>query len=266
MVAERARTARGARARVGRAVATRRRPPDGGAARRAPRTEGLDLLGWSRDDRDLQARLQLLHRTLGDPWPDVATRRCSTISTHASRRSSTAARRRADLARLDARAPCCSPVAPPTAARDLDRLAPTHLAVRPGNRSGSLRSVPAGGPSWRSSSRSCSARPARPPSSTGRVPVLIHLLSPAGRPVQVTDDLPSFWATGYPQVRAELRGRYPKHPWPEDPTTAVADRPDDRGASAAGAREVAARQRSTTSTAAARHSSTTCVKPAGPPV
>ncbi|NBB83115.1 MAG: ATP-dependent helicase HrpB, partial [Alphaproteobacteria bacterium] len=55
----------------------------------------------------------------------------------------------------------------------------------------------------------------------GRVPVLVHLLSPAGRPVQVTRDLASFWATGYAAVKADLKGRYPKHAWPDDPLQAT---------------------------------------------
>jgi len=63
----------------------------------------------------------------------------------------------------------------------------------------------------------------------GRIPCVVHLLNPAGRPLQVTSDLASFWTRTWPEVRAEMRSRYPKHRWPEDPTTAVASRRTTKG-------------------------------------
>jgi len=66
--------------------------------------------------------------------------------------------------------------------------------------------------------------PTTPTICAGKVPLLIHLLSPAGRPLQITRDLAAFWRTAYPDVRKEMRGRYPKHPWPEDPETMRATR------------------------------------------
>ena len=104
----------------------------------------------------------------------------------------------------------------------IDELAPERLAVPSGSRialdySGDAPALPVRVQEvfgWTGS----------PAVGGGRVPVVLHLLSPAGRPAAVTADLDSFWETGYPQVRAELRGRYPKHAWPEDPRTATPGR------------------------------------------
>jgi ATP-dependent helicase HrpB len=185
------------------------------------RTEGLHLLGWSRDDRQLQHRLQLVHRTLGGPWGAVDD--ASLLADLETRVGPflAGARRRADLTRTPLRDVLLA-TAPPTAARDLDRLAPTHLAVPSGSRVRLDYDPDGGRPVLAVKLQELFGATRTPAVVDGRVPVLIHLLSPAGRPVQVTDDLPSFWSRGYAEVRAELRGRYPKHPWPEDPTTAPA--------------------------------------------
>jgi ATP-dependent helicase HrpB len=107
--------------------------------------------------------------------------------------------------------------------RALDELAPERIAVP----TGSMIAIDYGDPSAPSLSvrlQEVFGMQATPRVGRGRVAVVMHLLSPAYRPVQVTRDLESFWKTGYFDVRKDLRGRYPKHHWPDDPATATAVR------------------------------------------
>ena len=105
--------------------------------------------------------------------------------------------------------------------QNLDRLAPSYLQVPSGNRH-ALDYGEGTAPVLPVKLQEMFGARETPAVAGGTVPVTLHLLSPAGRPVQVTRDLAGFWIRGYPDVRADLRGRYPKHPWPEDPTTAMA--------------------------------------------
>nr|WP_306422554.1 ATP-dependent helicase HrpB [Paenarthrobacter aurescens] len=191
---------------------------------------GLSLIGWSTAADALRRRLALVHRELGDPWPDV-------------REASLLARLEEWLApELEAMAtgssvssvnlaePLRRLLPWPEAAR-LDSLAPERLEVPSGSRvridypevsEHSSGDHDGGRPVVAVKLQECFGWDSTPRLVDGRVPVLFHLLSPAGRPLAVTDDLESFWSGPYSQVRAEMRGRYPKHPWPEDPWTAPA--------------------------------------------
>ncbi|MET9856650.1 ATP-dependent helicase HrpB [Streptomyces sp. NPDC006450] len=184
------------------------------------RVEGLGLLRWTPDAQALRARLGFLHRTLGPPWPEVADdgelleRADDWLEPELSR-----ARRRGDLARIDAGQALnrLLPWATGEAAR-LDELAPERIEVPSGSRIRVDYAAEHGQPVLAVKLQELFGL-AETPRVAG-VPVLVHLLSPAGRPAAVTADLASFWRGGYRAVRAELRGRYPKHPWPEDPATA----------------------------------------------
>ncbi|WP_327363063.1 ATP-dependent helicase HrpB [Streptomyces sp. NBC_01296] len=188
------------------------------------RSEGLGLLRWSADAHALRARLGFLHRTLGGGWPDVQDdgalldRADDWLEPELSR-----ARRRADLGRIDAGQALnrLLPWATGEAAR-LDELAPERIEVPSGSRIRVDYCAEEGqghGQPVLAVKLQEMFGLAETPKVAG-VPVLVHLLSPAGRPAAVTADLASFWQGGYRAVRAELRGRYPKHPWPEDPATA----------------------------------------------
>jgi len=183
--------------------------------------EGLGLLRWSPTARALRARIALLHHAIGDPWPDVGDRALLARAQDWL----PAARSRRDLERIDLVGVLRGLLDHRSAAR-LDELAPQRITVPSG------ASVAIGYPAeqvedpqppvlavklqevfgWR----------AVPRIAAGAVPLQLHLLSPAGRPLAVTTDLESFWQNAYPQVRAQMRGRYPKHPWPPDPLTATA--------------------------------------------
>ncbi|MFG3245922.1 ATP-dependent helicase HrpB [Streptomyces sp. NPDC048187] len=182
------------------------------------RREGLRLLGRSAEAGLLRKRLAFLRRHLGDPWPDVGDEALLARAHEWLEPELSRARRRADLGRIDASEALTRllPWASGEASR-LDELAPERIAVPSGSRI-----------------RIDYDNPEQPvlavklqemfglqqsPRIAG-TPLLVHLLSPAGRPAAVTADLASFWRDGYKGVRAELRGRYPKHPWPEDPATA----------------------------------------------
>jgi ATP-dependent helicase HrpB len=182
------------------------------------RTEGLALLPWTEAATRLRQRLALLHRVLGAPWPDVSdTALLDTLPTWLGP-SLSRSRRRADLARTDVHA-ALSLLLPWPEARRLDDLAPDRLEVPSGAR---IRVDYTGDePVLAVKLQETFGWTTTPTVADGRAPVLLHLLSPAGHPVAVTRDLETFWQGGYHQVRAELRGRYPKHPWPEDPLTAT---------------------------------------------
>ena len=224
---------------------------------------GLDVLPWDEEARGLRARLALLHEHLGEPWPDMSDAALAERSEEwlapavtslagqsggsgGSGRSGESASsgsggRRFSLERLDVAQALRALLPWPQAAR-LDELVPERLEVPSGSQvpvdytamvggsagaAGSAVSADAGRagrPVLAVRVQECFGWAATPRIVEGRVAVLLHLLSPARRPVAVTDDLASFWEQGYPQVRAEMRGRYPKHTWPEDPWNAPATR------------------------------------------
>ena len=190
------------------------------------RETALGALTWSEPATALRSRLGLLNRELGEPWPAV---------NDAALLADLGAWLEPDLERLSPRAG----LAALDLTASLRRLLPWPEAGRIGELAPERLDVPSG-----SSVRIAYPDPANPAEALppivavklqevfglarsprlvdGRVPVLFHLLSPARKPLAVTDDLASFWNGPYQQVRKEMRGRYPKHPWPEDPWTAPA--------------------------------------------
>ncbi|WP_100809417.1 ATP-dependent helicase C-terminal domain-containing protein [Streptomyces malaysiensis] len=183
------------------------------------RREGTGLLRWSAQATAVRQRMAFLHRELGGAWPDVSDAALLDRADEWLGSELARARGRADLGRVDAGRALARllPWATGEAAR-FEELAPERIEVPSGSR---VRlDYGADRPVLAVKLQELFGWQEAPRIAGGRVPLLVHLLSPAGRPAAVTADLASFWKDGYRSVRAELRGRYPKHPWPEDATTA----------------------------------------------
>ncbi len=183
------------------------------------RRKGLALLDWSPAARQLRARGQLVaaHR---EDWPDLADVGLlasleTWLAPYLAGVTSLGGLRKVDL---------CTALQSLLGwqrQKDLARLAPERLEVPSGSNI-RLDYEAEDGPVLACKLQELFGLAETPTVVSGAVPVLIHLLSPAGRPLAVTRDLRSFWNTVYPEVKKEMKGRYPKHPWPDDPWNAMA--------------------------------------------
>ncbi|MFN3077564.1 MAG: ATP-dependent helicase HrpB [Alphaproteobacteria bacterium] len=186
------------------------------------RVMGLDTLPWTPEAKQLRARLAFARRVRkdADAWPDVSDEALlaemeTWLAPHLGGMS-----RKAHLATLNL-AEILAARLPWETRQALDSLAPTHVTVPTGSRL--PLDYDTGGPEPVLAVRlqEMFGTTATPTVAGGRMPVLLHLLSPAGRPIQVTRDLATFWANGYQEAKGGLRGRYPRHHWPDDPLQAT---------------------------------------------
>jgi ATP-dependent helicase HrpB len=178
---------------------------------------GLTPLHWTPGVRSLQARARWARQALGEDWPDVSDVALADRADEWLTPRLSGARGRADLARVDPSVAIRAALGGRRA--ELDRLVPSTLDLPAGRRA----AIDYEGDNPRAAVRvqDLFGTITHPTVAGGRVPVTLELLSPAGRPIQVTADLPGFWIGSWRQVRREMAGRYPKHPWPDDPTTAA---------------------------------------------
>ncbi|HWB42229.1 MAG TPA: ATP-dependent helicase C-terminal domain-containing protein, partial [Gemmatimonadales bacterium] len=181
------------------------------------RREGLHVLPWDDGARRTRERITFV-RMLDPDWPDVSDQALTGSLEEWLGPRLAGLRRLDDLSRADVSAALLDRLSWEQRAA-LDRLAPTHVKVPSGSRIAVDYRDPAS-PVLAVRLQEMFGLAETPRIGGGEVPLTLHLLSPAGRPVQVTRDLAGFWRTTYFEVRKDLKGRYPRHGWPDDPLEA----------------------------------------------
>jgi len=179
---------------------------------------GLQVLPFSKDGSQLRERIGFLHRSVGGPWPDMSDEALL------ARLDDWFVPFQGNASGLDSIDPGSlsdglRSLIPHEVAQDLNKLAPTHFEAP----TGQWHPIRYDGeePTLSIRVQELFGLKKHPAVAGGRLPLLLELTSPAHRPIQTTRDLPGFWAGSWKDVRAEMRGRYPKHPWPEDPAEAL---------------------------------------------
>ncbi|WP_303721664.1 ATP-dependent helicase HrpB [Malonomonas rubra] len=184
----------------------------------AVRSEGLQLLDINKQTQAFCQRLRFLHSQFPQDWPDVSEQSLLNSLEDWLLPFLGDSRNRNDLKKIDLLTAIRSQL-DWHQLQQLEKLAPEKLAVPSGSKI-SLQYPLDNPPVLAVKLQEMFGQNDSPKVAGGQVPVVIHLLSPAGRPLQITQDLRHFWEQSYPEVQKEMKGRYPKHPWPDDPTNA----------------------------------------------
>ena len=183
---------------------------------------GIDRLPWTKALRQWRDRVMFLRHAEGGEWPDLSD---AALAETVSEWLGPALASKTALGEItaDELEAALSQMLPWPLKRRLEAEAPTHFAAPTGSRV-PIDYAAEGGPKIAIRVQELFGLDRHPAIAGGKVPLLVELLSPAQRPVQMTRDLPGFWRGSYAAVRAEMRGRYPKHPWPDDPLAAAPTR------------------------------------------
>ncbi|MBL7862837.1 MAG: ATP-dependent helicase HrpB [Cyclobacteriaceae bacterium] len=190
----------------------------------ALREEGLKLVGWKEEHQEWQARVMSVRVWRPEEgWPDVREAQLLASAEEWLAPYLTNLSKRAELQRLELTT-ILAGMLPWELVSKLDKIAPVRLPVPSGSNIKLLYFADGRPPTMEVRLQEMFGSLETPTVNEGRTKILLHLLSPGYKPVQVTQDLKSFWQTTYHEVRKELRMRYPKHHWPEDPWTAEAVR------------------------------------------
>jgi ATP-dependent helicase HrpB len=183
---------------------------------------GLDRLPWSKPLKQWRDRVMFLRKAEGEPWPDLSD---DALAASPETWLAPALFDKASLKEFSAGdlSDALMGLLPWELRARLEREAPTHFEAPTGTQL-PIDYEAEQGPTIAVRLQELFGLTTHPSVAKGAVPLVLELLSPAHRPVQVTRDLPGFWRGSYAAVRSDLRGRYPRHPWPEDPASAMPTR------------------------------------------